>query len=190
MSPFVRRYAKYLAEKSVSYRTVAFDFCKVKRGWVAIESRDEDYSDAFIFSVVIILLILKPTLNVFFLHTYFSHQTNIFCTTILREISSCHLIPGDCRSFFRKDGGTLRQMSTEKLLKTLPTLHDQLDSLLEFEASPADLNNGVINAAFMLLFRDLIRLFACYNDGIINLLGRNSDIATIIIPLRVFYQLL
>ena len=34
-----------------------------------------------------------------------------------------------------------------------------------------DLNNGVINAAFMLLFRDLIRLFACYNDGIINLLG-------------------
>jgi len=32
MSPFVRRYAKYLSEKSVSYRTVAFDFCKVKRG--------------------------------------------------------------------------------------------------------------------------------------------------------------
>lgn len=32
MSPFVRRYAKYLREKSVSYRTVAFDFCKVKRG--------------------------------------------------------------------------------------------------------------------------------------------------------------
>ena len=34
MSPFVRRYAKYLSEKSVSYRTVAFDFCKVRRGWV------------------------------------------------------------------------------------------------------------------------------------------------------------
>lgn len=33
MSPFVRRYAKYLSEKSVSYRTVAFDFCKVRRGW-------------------------------------------------------------------------------------------------------------------------------------------------------------
>ena len=33
MSPFVRRYAKYLSEKSVSYRTVAFDFCKVKRGY-------------------------------------------------------------------------------------------------------------------------------------------------------------
>ncbi len=32
MSPFIRKYAKYLGEKSVSYRTVAFDFCKVKRG--------------------------------------------------------------------------------------------------------------------------------------------------------------
>ncbi len=27
-------------------------------------------------------------------------------------------------------------MSAEKLLKTLPLLHEQLDSLLEFEASP------------------------------------------------------
>ena len=35
-----------------------------------------------------------------------------------------------------------------------------------------DLNNGVINACFMLLFRDLIRLLACYNDGIINLLEK------------------
>lgn len=34
MSPFIRRYAKYLNEKALSYRTVAFDFCKVKRGWV------------------------------------------------------------------------------------------------------------------------------------------------------------
>jgi len=106
MSPFVRRYAEYLSEKSVSYRTVAFDFCKVKRG---------------------------------------------------------------------KEHGTLRQMSTEKLVKTLPTLQNQLDALLDFECSTADLNNGVINSAFMLLFRDLIRLFACYNDGIINLLEKYFD---------------
>ena len=62
-------------------------------------------------------------------------------------------------------------MSPEKLIKTLPTLQNQLDALLDFDCTTADLNNGVINAAFMLLFRDLIRLFACYNDGIINLLG-------------------
>ena len=73
---------------------------------------------------------------------------------------------------FSKEHGTLRQMSTEKLVKTLPTLQNQLDALLDFECSTADLNNGVINSAFMLLFRDLIRLFACYNDGIINLLGK------------------
>lgn len=34
MSPFIRRYARYLNEKALSYRTVAFDFCKVKRGLV------------------------------------------------------------------------------------------------------------------------------------------------------------
>ncbi|XP_040573382.1 phosphatidylinositol-binding clathrin assembly protein LAP isoform X4 [Lepeophtheirus salmonis] len=103
MSPFIRRYAKYLNEKAVSYRNVAFDFCKVKRG---------------------------------------------------------------------KEGGTLRTMSIEKLFKTVPSLQTQIDALADFEVSTNDLNNGVINSAFMLLFRDLIRLFACYNDGIINLLEK------------------
>lgn len=73
--------------------------------------------------------------------------------------------------FFRKEECTLRTMNAEKLLKTLPVLQAQLDSLLEFDCTANDLTNGVINMAFMLLFRDLIRLFACYNDGIINLLG-------------------
>ncbi|KAL5273117.1 PICALM family protein [Megaselia abdita] len=106
MSPFIRRYSKYLNEKALSYRTVAFDFCKVKRG---------------------------------------------------------------------KEEGSLRAMSTDKLLKTLPTLQAQLDALLEFDCQANDLTNGVINMTFMLLFRDLIRLFACYNDGIINLLEKYFD---------------
>uniref|UniRef100_A0A182V3Y1 ENTH domain-containing protein n=1 Tax=Anopheles merus TaxID=30066 RepID=A0A182V3Y1_ANOME len=50
-----------------------------------------------------------------------------------------------------------------------------LDSLLEFDCTANDLTNGVINMCFMLLFRDLIRLFACYNDGIINLLEKYFD---------------
>lgn len=66
----------------------------------------------------------------------------------------------------------LRTMNTDKLLKTLPVLQNQLDVLLEFECSSNDLTNGIINMCFMLLFKDLIRLFAGYNDGIINLLGR------------------
>ncbi|XKL62046.1 hypothetical protein PGB90_001879 [Kerria lacca] len=106
MSPFIRRYARYLNEKALSYRTVAFDFCKVKRG---------------------------------------------------------------------KEDGVLRTMNADKLLKTLPVLQSQLDALLEFDCSAADLLNGVINMAFMLLFRDLIRLFAGYNDSIINLLEKYFD---------------
>ena len=66
-------------------------------------------------------------------------------------------------------------MSAEKLIKTLPTLQNQIDALLDFDVTTNDLNNGVINASFMLLFRDLIRLFACYNDGIINLLGKKIN---------------
>ena len=71
-----------------------------------------------------------------------------------------------------------------------------MDALLEFDCSAQDLNNGVINCSFMLLFRDLIRcefgsfklnifflhlkfstsrLFACYNDGVINLLEKYFD---------------
>jgi len=66
-------------------------------------------------------------------------------------------------------------MTAEKLLKTLPVLQAQIDALLEFDCSSQDLNNGVINCSFMLLFRDLIRLFACYNDGVINLLEKYFD---------------
>ncbi|XP_030755811.1 phosphatidylinositol-binding clathrin assembly protein LAP-like isoform X2 [Sitophilus oryzae] len=107
MSPFIRRYAKYLNEKALSYRAVAFDFCKVKRG---------------------------------------------------------------------REEGTLRTMDAENLLKTLPILQNQLDALLEFDCTANDLTNGVINMCFMLLFRDLIRLFACYNDGIINLLEKYFEL--------------
>ncbi|CAH8598845.1 unnamed protein product [Schistosoma guineensis] len=33
MSIFIRKYSKYLSEKVASYRAMAFDFCKVKRGY-------------------------------------------------------------------------------------------------------------------------------------------------------------
>ena len=77
--------------------------------------------------------------------------------------------------FNRKEDGILRTMPADKLLKTLPALQGQIDALLEFDCSSNDLTNGVVNTAFLLLFRDLIRLFACYNDGIINLLGINPS---------------
>lgn len=44
------------------------------------------------------------------------------------------------------------------------------------QVHPKDLNNGVINGCFLLLFKDLIKMYACYNDGIINLLGKGSQL--------------
>uniref|UniRef100_A0A8B9L541 Clathrin coat assembly protein AP180 n=1 Tax=Astyanax mexicanus TaxID=7994 RepID=A0A8B9L541_ASTMX len=68
--------------------------------------------------------------------------------------------------------GVMRTMAPDKLLKAMPALQTQVDTLLEFDVHPKDLNNGIINGAFMLLFKDLIKLFASYNDGIINLLEK------------------
>ncbi|KAM9703710.1 clathrin coat assembly protein AP180-like isoform 9-T9 [Menidia menidia] len=68
--------------------------------------------------------------------------------------------------------GVMRTMNTEKLLKGMPVLQTQIDTLLEFDVHPKELNNGIINAAFLLLFKDLVKLFASYNDGIINLLEK------------------
>uniref|UniRef100_A0A4W4ESG1 Phosphatidylinositol-binding clathrin assembly protein n=1 Tax=Electrophorus electricus TaxID=8005 RepID=A0A4W4ESG1_ELEEL len=105
MSTYIRRYSRYLNERAMSYRLVAVDFTKMKRGI----------------------------------------------------------------------DGVMRTMSTEKLMKTLPIIQNQLDALLDFEASSNELTNGVINGAFMLLFKDSIRIFAAYNEGVINLLEKYFD---------------
>lgn len=80
-----------------------------------------------------------------------------------------------CKVKRGREDGLLRTMHTDKLLKTLPILQNQIDALLEFQVTSSELNNGVINCSFILLFRDLIRLFACYNDGVINLLEKFFD---------------
>ncbi|KAM6984627.1 LOW QUALITY PROTEIN: phosphatidylinositol-binding clathrin assembly protein-like [Aplochiton taeniatus] len=102
MSTFIRRYSRYLNEKAVSYRLVAMDVTKMKRG----------------------------------------------------------------------AEGVMRTMTTDKLIQTLPIIQNQLDALLEFQANSTELTNGVINTAFMLLFKDSIRLFAAYNEGVINMLEK------------------
>ncbi|XP_010893041.1 phosphatidylinositol-binding clathrin assembly protein isoform X2 [Esox lucius] len=105
MSTFIRRYSRYLNEKAMSYRLVAVDFTKMKRGV----------------------------------------------------------------------DGVMRTMNVEKLIKTLPIIQNQLDALLDFQANSNELTNGVINSAFMLLFKDSIRLFAAYNEGVINMLEKYFD---------------
>nr|CAH8860409.1 unnamed protein product [Trichobilharzia regenti] len=84
ISVFLRPYAKYLDEKAASYREVAFDFCRLKRG---------------------------------------------------------------------KDDSDMRTMPQEK-------------------ATTSELSNSLLRVAHLFLYRDLIRLYAVYNEGMINLIGR------------------
>ncbi|CAH8592490.1 unnamed protein product [Schistosoma margrebowiei] len=103
ISLFLRPYAKYLDEKAASYREVAFDFCRLKRG---------------------------------------------------------------------KEDGDIRTMPQDKLMKTLPVIEKQLDALLMFDATLNELSNSLLRVAHLSLYRDLIRLYAVYNEGMINLIGR------------------
>lgn len=72
----------------------------------------------------------------------------------------------------RGPDGPLKSLETPKLLKALVEIQILLDVLLEVDLQSSEFNNGVINSAFVLLFKDMIKLFACYNDGIINLLEK------------------
>ena len=42
---------------------------------------------------------------------------------------------------------------------------------IDVQATTSDLSNALINASFLLLFKDLVMLYGCYYDGIIGLLG-------------------
>lgn len=106
MSTYIRRYAKYINQKSLTYRTLAIDLCRKQRTKEKV----------------------------------------------------------------------LRTMAIERLLETLPAVQKQLDSLLDFDCSADDLNNSIIVGSFGLLFHDAIRLFASYNDGIINLFEKYFDL--------------
>ncbi|KAI3373827.1 hypothetical protein L3Q82_022405, partial [Scortum barcoo] len=88
---------------------------------------------------------------------------------------SYRLAAVDFTKMKRGADGVMRTMNTEKLIKTLPTIQNQLDALLDFQPNSNELTNGVINTAFMLLFKDSIRLFAAYNEGVINMLEKYFD---------------
>ncbi|CAL8083824.1 unnamed protein product [Calicophoron daubneyi] len=72
----------------------------------------------------------------------------------------------------RKEDGDIRNMPQNKLFKTLPVIERQLDSLLAFDATSNELVNSVLRVAHLHLYRDLIRLYAVYNEAMINLIGR------------------
>lgn len=59
------------------------------------------------------------------------------------------------------------KMTHTKLNKQIPELQSLLDSLMQFKSKSNEFNNAVINSAFQLLHRDLMRLYATYNDAMI-----------------------
>ncbi|CAF1399862.1 unnamed protein product [Rotaria sordida] len=77
-----------------------------------------------------------------------------------------------CKIKRGKDDGLLRTMPIDKLFKALPLLQKQIDAILHFDITPNQLTNGVIYSCFFLLIKDLIYLYAAFNEGIINLLEK------------------
>nr|KAF6435885.1 hypothetical protein HJG63_012598 [Rousettus aegyptiacus] len=82
------------------------------------------------------------------------------------------LIASDITKSKRGANGMMRTMDTKDLLNTLPVIQTQFDALLKFDANPDEITNDIIHAAFRLLFKDCLRLFAAYNEGILNLLDK------------------
>ncbi|KAF3812399.1 hypothetical protein GH733_019535 [Mirounga leonina] len=91
------------------------------------------------------------------------------------ESLAYRLIASDITKTKRGMDGMMRTMDTKQLLNTLPVIQTQFDALLNFNANPDELTNGIIHAAFTLLFKDSLRLFAAYNEGILNLLDKYFD---------------
>uniref|UniRef100_A0A915CPA5 ENTH domain-containing protein n=1 Tax=Ditylenchus dipsaci TaxID=166011 RepID=A0A915CPA5_9BILA len=109
----------------------------------------------------------KPNLQTGIMSTGYDMSVHVrrYGKYISEKIHTYRLCAFDfCKVKRGREDGLLRTMHTDKLLKTLPILQNQIDALLEFQVTSSELNNGVINCSFILLFRDLIRLFACYND--------------------------
>lgn len=63
-----------------------------------------------------------------------------------------------------------RDLSIDQLIKTLPILQTQFDALLAFDASAKNLCNGIIDAAFSMLYKDFVKLYIAYQAAIIRLL--------------------
>ncbi|CAI7999856.1 Clathrin coat assembly protein AP180, partial [Geodia barretti] len=70
------------------------------------------------------------------------------------------------------DQTPLRTQDPVKLLKTTSVVQEQMDLMMNMEFSTGDLTNGVVNTAFLMLYKDLIKLYAVYNDALINILEK------------------
>lgn len=121
MSTFIRRYGRYLNEKAFAYRQMAFDFTRVKKGYV-----NHGYHGLCWEALLALSLNLGS-----FTHGHFSLGTVCPMSVIIPvELLTFSLL------YPLSAEGVMRTMTTEKLLKGMPVLQTQIDTLLEFDVSP------------------------------------------------------
>lgn len=63
-------------------------------------------------------------------------------------------------------------ISYDKLILTLPIVQELFDLLIAFDVNMKDLNNGIINMAFAMLYKDFVKLYIVYQSLIIKLLDK------------------
>lgn len=117
MSTFIRRYGRYLNEKAFAYRQMAFDFTRVKKGWVNHVQRG---------------CACRPLLP----HTSTFYRLDSLSFFFYISNSCSHLCEASNALLYSLSAeGVMRTMTTEKLLKGMPVLQTQIDTLLEFDVS-------------------------------------------------------
>lgn len=181
MSTHVRRYGRYISEKVYTYRLCAFDFCKVKRGkddgllrtmpvdklLKALPILQGQIDALLEFQVNSIKMFIFYS-NTNRCHNWATSGSAIECLKLIMRIKLelCEEASGKSNDNISNESKSAQIPEAAKIIKFFKII-----KFLFLQVNPSELTNGVINSCFILLFRDLIRLFACYNDGIINLLG-------------------
>lgn len=112
MSTFIRRYGRYLNEKAFAYRQMAFDFTRVKKGYGKHGVHAVAHSNTCL------------AISIFFYMFLLSVWLKSVALLLCKILSLLCYLSAD---------GVMRTMTTEKLLKGMPVLQTQIDTLLEFD---------------------------------------------------------
>ena len=100
------------------------------------------------------------------IHTHTHTHTHACTHTLL------FLVP----RFLCSENGDFQAMDHQKLLKAISLMDGLVDAHLELNMNVIDMVNGVINTCFLMMYKDLVRLYQVYNDAMISLLGGGGGV--------------
>ena len=98
------------------------------------------------------------------MHTH--THTHTHARTHTHAHTHTHTSPFLCR-----ENGDFQAMDHQQLLKTISLMDSLVDAHLDLNMNVIDMVNGVINTCFLMMYKDLVRLYQVYNDAMISLLG-------------------